>query len=1440
MHRHALLAALCVAALAACGPAEPDQRTPPLIAFESAQLTHTEGDGPVEVAVVLSQATDVPVVARIVTPTGDASCEIAAGQTRCAWAHPVVDDDVEEADETITFELAAATNATVSDPARLTVTVVDNDLAPRVVGFGVGVRTLTEGSDASVEVQLDAAARVDVRVPFTVSGTASLEDHTLRAGEFVVPAGQTRAAVSFSIVDDEIDEPDETLVISLGTPVNGLLGLHTVQTITIVDNDPAPVAAFANAAMTVGEGTGTASIQLALDRPSAFEVEVAFTVAGTASAQDHGLAAGSFKFPAGETSARVQFAIVDDALDEEDETIVVTLGQATNATVGQARTLTVTITDDDAPPAVTFAKASTVVGEADGRVTVDVTLGAPSGRTVRVPFTVAGTASKSEHDLVPGTLVFAPGETAKQIAFNVIDDDTDEDAKTIVIAFGALVNATAGAIATHTVTVNDDDAPSVAQFVSAAQTRAEGTKSVTAIVQLDRASERTITVDYSLGGTASRADHTLTAGTLTLHPGEVEKRLVFDLVGDDVHEGNETLVITLDRATHATIGQRATHTVTIVDDDPVPSVGFERTSDSVSETGPTYTVRVVLSGKTAFAVDVPFSVSGTADSEDHGLADGLLTIDPERTATTITIPLFDDLIREGDETIVLTLGTPTNATLRASAAKFTLTLIDDEKIPSVSFNTATSDIDEGLSATITLELSAPIAEDTTIRVEGPGAPDEPILVTSDTMSVSFTVPTERNGLYDHDGRRQTYEITDFGGLEVGTHTTHTLQVLDVDGVPAVSFDPAQTTELPEGDDGLPFRLHLTHAADAALYVGVRIYGEDSGFVYVEAGSTSAQGVVIWPEDDVHYPEAPVLLVTLGEPRITATHGDEQAALSFTVVDNDPLPSAFIALPTQRVSEGSGQVTVTVSLTGPLSVDTSITLEAVHLGTSPGDFTLPPTPIGISAFSRGVVVTIPIADDEIAEDDKDFAVTITDAGIALIDSARNGQVITIVDDDFPYVSFDATPASVPENQSLVDVTLKLDRPSETVRWVEVESVNELGAVLATTTAVFPANSTSQTVQIANLPDDNFYGPNRTLRLRLNGHYKLRNGTPSSVTIAVQNDDPAPTATISVDQSVVGEQSGALVTFTVSLSAQSLLPATVPLVVSGSARLGVDWTASVPPAVVIPPMQTSASFFVIAQDDQTYTGPRELTVSLGAPTHAQVGEPASATVVLTDDETPLQIDGLVLHLDPRDLPNTSPITAWPSRAAWPNPIDVTATLVAPNPSELRSTRNASIQTSGTLFDAVDGPLSVAIVVKDQSEATDLMAFGDVRVSLLADGTLRVGSDARWTATPAGFVPASGSHLVVVQLGTLSAGQHDGVRLFVDGEETPQYVEQGGGHNGFMNPLGEHPLRFGTTPANESTLRLSEAALLLRDLSDAERRRIECHLSAKHDLGVAGGCP
>jgi len=341
---------------------------------------------------------------------------------------------------------------------------------------------------------------------------------------------------------------------------------------------------FSAPTYTVGESGTTATITVTRTDGSDGTVSVDYATAdGTAAdADDYLGTSGTLTFADGQTSRTFTVSIVDDALDEANETVALSLsGAAGGAVLGATDDAVLTITDNDNPPAVSVNDMAVTEGNSATKNAVfTVKLSGPSGRTVVVPFSTAGNTATSGTDFnaASGNVTFAPGETTKTITVQVKGDTTGEADETYFVNLGTPSNATVAAGQGVGTIVNDDGTvtPPTPSLRINDVTMTEGnagTRTFTFTVTLSAASASTVTVKFATAnGTATVAgnDYNSATGTLTFTPGQTSKLVTVTVKGDTAVEGNETFFVNLSAPTNATIADNQ-GLGTITNDDVPPA-----------------------------------------------------------------------------------------------------------------------------------------------------------------------------------------------------------------------------------------------------------------------------------------------------------------------------------------------------------------------------------------------------------------------------------------------------------------------------------------------------------------------------------------------------------------------------------------------------------------------------------------------------------------------------------------------------------------------------------------------------------------------------------------------------------------------------------------------------------------------------------------------------
>ena len=238
---------------------------------------------------------------------------------------------------------------------------------------------------------------------------------------------------------------------------------------------------FAEGAVSIDEG-GSTTVTLTLgEAPVAgatVEVEITGTPGAGFGTSEYSGVPGSVTFNAGDTSKSFTVSTVDDTDDEPDRLLTLGLGTLPEGYVpGTHATLEVTVADNDLPiVSVTFDEG-TRSGQEGTEVPVTVLLSQAPEREVVVQITATPGANlgADEHEAVPSSVTFGPGETEQRFTLKFEDDAVVEGNETLTLAFGTLpfrVNS-AGENPRLVLTILDDDGPPAAPDVSV-QTAGDG------------------------------------------------------------------------------------------------------------------------------------------------------------------------------------------------------------------------------------------------------------------------------------------------------------------------------------------------------------------------------------------------------------------------------------------------------------------------------------------------------------------------------------------------------------------------------------------------------------------------------------------------------------------------------------------------------------------------------------------------------------------------------------------------------------------------------------------------------------------------------------------------------------------------------------------------------------------------------------------------------
>jgi hypothetical protein len=334
---------------------------------------------------------------------------------------------------------------------------------------------------------------------------------------------------------------------------------------------------------------------------------------------------------------------------------------------------------------------------------VSLTLSAASSNTVTVNYATAnGTAAAgTDYAAVSGTATFDPGTTSTTISMTVNGDATVEPNETFFVNLTSPVNATV-ADTQAVVTIVDDDTslPSISIADLSLNEGNAGTTNAVLTLTLSATSSSTVSVDYATanGTGVAGTDYTAASGTATFAPGTTSTTISMTVTADTTAEPNETFFVNLTAPVNATVAD-AQAVVTIVNDDsPLLTIG--NTSVTEPNTGTVSALfTVTLSPASASTVTVSYATAdGTASAgSDYVTTSGTLEFAPGTITGTVTVPVVGDTLDEANETFLVVLSAPVNATL-GTPSQGTGTINDNDATPSLSINDVV--VTEGNSGTV--------------------------------------------------------------------------------------------------------------------------------------------------------------------------------------------------------------------------------------------------------------------------------------------------------------------------------------------------------------------------------------------------------------------------------------------------------------------------------------------------------------------------------------------------------------------------------------------------------------------------------------------------------------------------------------------------------------------------------------------------------------------
>jgi CSLREA domain-containing protein len=730
---------------------------------------------------------------------------------------------------------------------------------------------------------------------------------------------------------------------------------------------------------------------------------------------------------AGSSTRTFTVQVNGDTLNEATETFFVNVTNVTGATVVDAQSVGF-ITNDDALPSLSINDVSVTEGNSGTTNAVfTVTLNAASGQTVQVNYATANdTATQpADYTSTSGTLSFTSGQTTQTITVPVVGDVLSESNETYFVNLSGATNSTisdnqgVGTIVDDelpNLTINDvsiTEGGSGAQVLTFTVTRTGTTASASGF--------SFATADGT--ATAADSDYVAASGTGTIPAGGATASTTVSVTtnGDAVFENNETLLVNLSAPTNAVITDNQ-GVGTITNDDASPTLAINDVSIVEGNSGTQNLVfTVTRTGLTALPASF---IAATADGTATAPSDYLAALAGSTTiaaggatgTTTLIATINGDAVVEANETFVINLTAPGNATISDNQGQGTITNDDTAGIVLTQSAGSTDVTEGGATDSYTLVLTSQPTNNVSIALN-PG--------TQVTVATSPVVFTTMNW-----NTPQTVTVTAVDDAAVeGPHTgtiSHTVTSSDAvynnftvanvtanitdNDLPTLSINDVSITEGNSGTQVLNFTVTRTGTTPSA--VGFNFTTADGTATTVDSdyvaasgtgtipsgGATASTTVSVTINGDAIFENNESFLINLSAPT-NAVISDAQG--TGTITNDETAPT--LAINDVSIVEGNSgtqNLVFTVTRTGLTALPASFTATTADgTATAPSDYLaalVGSTSIAAGGATGTTTLSATINGDSTFEPNESFFVNLTVPVNATI--ADNQGIGTITNDD----------------------------------------------------------------------------------------------------------------------------------------------------------------------------------------------------------------------------------------------------------------------------------------------------------------------------------------------------------------------------------------------------------------------------------------------------------
>ena len=609
-------------------------------------------------------------------------------------------DTKSEADETFTITLSnpQGAGATIDKTnARATGKIINDDLAK----LSIADATTTEGDSNSKVLQfiVTSSATADTDITFsyvTANGTATeVEDFIRKTGSGTILANTTSSIISITINGDKKIEADEEFIITLSNPQGAIIGKANAKGIIVNDDE----ITFSIDNVTISEGdNGTKDLEFIIISNTISSIPISFnydTTNGTAQAgTDYIAKTGTVILPAGQNTVPIVIEIIGDLISEADETFSIIVNLLQGATSNEVIANGSILNDDSVT--LSIADATTEEGDIGDTNLLEfkITTSATSDLVISFNYSTTSGTALSGNDFMNESAMFfeiPPGSREATIGIEIIGDINIERDENFFITLLNSTNAGFSDNIAEGIIVNDDKTTLNINDVSIN----EDGGSLQFTVSLSAASHIPINFSYATtSDTAQRVEDFISKeGNRRLVNGD-DVFITILINPDNIVEPNEVFFIDIDTTEDIVQLGKSRGVGEIINDDAaslsIASLRSPITEPAAADATTPANFRITSTNPIANDLTINYSLSGTASQNNDYIAptDSSVTLAAQTKIVDIPIEIKGDDIYEDDETLIITLIGPTEASIDlGDASAATATIINDSNdIPTVSIS----------------------------------------------------------------------------------------------------------------------------------------------------------------------------------------------------------------------------------------------------------------------------------------------------------------------------------------------------------------------------------------------------------------------------------------------------------------------------------------------------------------------------------------------------------------------------------------------------------------------------------------------------------------------------------------------------------------------------------------------------------------------------------